>query len=64
MDRKDKTICKWSLNWEGSFRISQVFSNNAYKVKELGPEVRTLRINGKYLNKYKAMLQKIRITRE
>lgn len=56
MDQKDRTLGKWSPNWEGSFQTSHVFSNNSYEVKELDPEDQTLRINCKYLNKYKLML--------
>lgn len=46
---KDRTLCKGSQNWECSFRVSQVFSSNAYKIEELIPKSRILRINGKYL---------------
>lgn len=38
MDRKDMTLGKWSPNWEGPFRISQIFSNNAYKIEKLTHE--------------------------
>lgn len=64
MDQKNKTLGKWSQNREGPFQISQVFSNNDYKVKELGPEDRTQRINGMQFKKYKLMLQEIWITEE
>lgn len=47
MDRKDKTLREWSPNWEGSFKINQVFSNNAYEVEELSHEGRILGVNGK-----------------
>lgn len=33
MDQKDNTLGKWSPNWEGPFRIIQVFLNNAYEIK-------------------------------
>lgn len=49
INRMDKTLGKWSLNWEGPFRISQVFSFNAYEVEELGLGSQILRINGEYL---------------
>lgn len=29
MDRNDRTMGKWSPNWEGPFRVLKVFSNNA-----------------------------------
>lgn len=38
MDKKDRTLGKWSLNWEEPFRIMQAFTNNAYEVEELTPE--------------------------
>ncbi|XP_050897750.1 uncharacterized protein LOC127104611 [Lathyrus oleraceus] len=62
-DRRDKALGKWSPNWEGPFRISQVFSNNAYEIEELSPDSRILRVNGKYLKKYKPKLQEVRISR-
>ena len=64
MDQKNKTLGKWSQNREGPFQISQVFSNNDYKVKELGPDERTMRINDKYLKKNKPTLQEILIIEE
>lgn len=35
MDRRDKTLGKQSPNWEVSFKINQVFSNNVYEIEEL-----------------------------
>ena len=64
MDRKDKTLGKWSPNWEGPFKIVRVFSNNAYEIEELDSEGRIFRINGKYLKRYKPFLQEIRLTQE
>lgn len=32
MDKKDRTLGKWSPNWEGSFHILQAFLNNAYEI--------------------------------
>jgi hypothetical protein len=34
-----------------------VFSNGAYEIQELTPEQRSVNINGKYLKKYKPLLQ-------
>ena len=48
MDQNDRVLPKWSPNWEGLFRVVQVFSNNAYEILELTSEGRTLRVNGKY----------------
>lgn len=56
MDRKDRTLGNWSLNWEDPFRISQLFSNNAYEIAEVTIEGQIPRINYKYLKKYKPML--------
>ncbi|CAJ2674166.1 unnamed protein product [Trifolium pratense] len=38
MDKKDRVLGKWSPNWEGPFKIIQVFSNGAYEIEELTPE--------------------------
>jgi hypothetical protein len=51
MDRKDRVPGKWPSNWEGPFRISQIFSNGTYEIEELTPEKHSLNINGKYLKK-------------
>lgn len=59
MDRRDKTLSKWSPNWQGPFRIIEAFPNNAYEIEELTVDKRILRINGKYLKRYKPMLQEI-----
>lgn len=64
MDRRERTLGKWSPNWEGSFQVIQAFSNNAYEIEELVVDKRILRINGKYLKRYKSMLQEFRITKE
>lgn len=34
MDQKDKTLGKWSPNWEDMFQVTQFFSTNAYEIKE------------------------------
>ncbi|CAJ2646382.1 unnamed protein product [Trifolium pratense] len=64
MDKKDRVLGKWSPNWEGPFKIIQVFSNGAYEIEELTSEKRTLNINGKYLKKYKPTLLEINISTE
>ena len=64
MDKKDRCLGKWSPSWEGPWKILRVFSNNAYEIEELQEDQRILRINGKYLKKYKPMLQEIKITQE
>ncbi|XP_058733023.1 uncharacterized protein LOC131604610 [Vicia villosa] len=62
-DQKDKSLGKWSSNWEGPFRILRVFTNNAYEIEELASDHRILKVNGKYLKKYKPILQEIDIAR-
>ncbi|XP_050876734.1 uncharacterized protein LOC127080458 [Lathyrus oleraceus] len=61
MDHRDRTLGKWSPKWEGPFRVTRTYSNNAYEIEEVGGDQRVLRLNGKYLKKYKPMLQKIQI---
>ena len=61
MDKKNKALGKWSPQWEGPFRVLKVFSNNAYEVEELLDDKRVLKVNGKYLKKYKPSLREIRI---
>jgi len=64
MDRKNQVLGKWSPSWEGPWQILRVFTNNAYEIEELNDDQRILRINGKYLKKYKPMLQEIKIVQE
>lgn len=64
MDQKYKALGKWSPKWEGPFQILQVFSNGAYEIEELNKDKRILRVNGKYLKKYKPTLQEIKIINE
>lgn len=59
MDRNDRTMGKWSPNWEGPFRILKAFSNNAYEIEEIDLDRRILRVNGKYLKRYKPILQEV-----
>ena len=61
MDRRDRTLGKWSPKWERPFQVTRTYINNAYEIKELGGDQRVLRVNGKYLKKYKPMLQEIQI---
>ena len=41
-----------------------MFSNNAYEVEELANDNRIMHINGKYLKKYKPLLQEIKIVQD
>jgi len=64
MDKKNQVLGKWSPSWEGPWQILRAFLNNAYEIEELNDDQRILRINEKYLNKYKPMLQEIKIIQE
>lgn len=64
MDRKDRAFRKWSPKWKGHFQVTQVFSNSAYEIEELVGDRRLLKINGKYLKKYKPALQEVKIAKE
>nr|KYP50040.1 hypothetical protein KK1_028195 [Cajanus cajan] len=48
MDQKSRHLGKWSYNWEGPFIIDQVYSKNAYVIKEIKSNESKV-INGKYL---------------
>ena len=56
MDQRDKALGKWSPNWESPFRVIQTFFNNAYESEELALYKQILRVNGKYIKRYKPML--------
>jgi len=64
MDKKNQTLGKWSPSWEGPWQILRVFSNNVYEIEELNDDQRILRINGKYLKRYRPLLQEIMIIQE
>ncbi|XP_050915410.1 uncharacterized protein LOC127130448 [Lathyrus oleraceus] len=64
INQKDRTLGKWSPNWEGTFKTLQAYTNNAYEVEELTHEGRILRINVKYLKQYMPILQEIHINAE
>jgi len=64
MDKKNQALGKWSPSWEGPWKIFRVFSNNAYEIEELNDDQRILCINGKYLKRYRPLLQEIKIIQE
>ncbi|XP_050877321.1 uncharacterized protein LOC127081078 [Lathyrus oleraceus] len=64
MDRKDRALGKWSPKWEGPFQVLQIFSNGAYEIEELSEDKTILRVNGKYLKKYKPIIQEVKIRDE
>ncbi|XP_058766024.1 uncharacterized protein LOC131639550 [Vicia villosa] len=44
MDQKDKSLGKWSPNWEGPFRILRIFTDNAYEIEELASDHRIMKV--------------------
>nr|KYP38277.1 hypothetical protein KK1_040492 [Cajanus cajan] len=52
MDQKSRHLGKWSYNWEGLFIIDQVYTKNAYVIKEIDSNVTSRVINGKYLKQF------------
>nr|KYP39444.1 hypothetical protein KK1_039256 [Cajanus cajan] len=48
IDQKSRYLGKWSYNWEGPFIVEQVYSKNAYVIKEINSNVSKI-MNGKYL---------------
>nr|KYP43885.1 hypothetical protein KK1_034665 [Cajanus cajan] len=49
MDQRSRHLGKWSYNWESPFIIDQVYSKNAYMIKEINSNAASKVINGKYL---------------
>nr|KYP55434.1 Transposon Ty3-G Gag-Pol polyprotein [Cajanus cajan] len=52
MDQKSRYLGKWSYNWEGPFLVEQVYSKNAYVIKEINNSSASKVINGKYLKHF------------
>nr|KYP40123.1 hypothetical protein KK1_038551 [Cajanus cajan] len=48
IDQKSRYLGKWSYNWEGPFLFEQVYSKNAYVIKEIKSNVSKV-MNRKYL---------------
>lgn len=42
LNKKDRTLEKWSPNCEEPFRVNKVFPNNAYEIEELNLDNHTL----------------------
>ena len=49
---KDRAFGKWSLNWEGPFRVVRCAPGNAYILKTLLGKEFTWAINGRFLKKF------------
>nr|KYP42029.1 hypothetical protein KK1_036592 [Cajanus cajan] len=52
MNQKSRDRGKWTYNWEGSFIIERLYSNNEYLIKEINSRNTSKVINGKYLKKF------------
>nr|KYP33212.1 hypothetical protein KK1_045958 [Cajanus cajan] len=52
IDQKSQHLGKWSYNWECPFIIDQVYSKNAYVIKETNSRLASKVINEKYLKKF------------
>ena len=52
IDSKERELGKWSLNWEGPFKVHQVLLGNNYWLSSLEGESHKRFMNGKYLKKY------------
>ncbi|XP_073019371.1 uncharacterized protein [Primulina eburnea] len=49
---KDRELGKWSLNWEGPFKVHKLLDGNAYRLSSLDGHPHKRCINGKYLKSY------------
>ena len=61
VDKRSRTLGKWSPNWEGPFKTESVFSGNAYAFVDLNNGLKIASINGKCLKQYKPTIYEIRI---
>ena len=61
IDKKSRTLGKWSPNWEGPFKIEKVFSGNTYALVDVKNGLKIALINGKYLKSYKPVIYEINI---
>jgi hypothetical protein len=46
------TFGKWSLNWEGLYKIKEVIPENSYMVRSIQRTSLPRTLDGKYLKKY------------
>ncbi|XP_015941283.1 uncharacterized protein LOC107466794 [Arachis duranensis] len=56
MEKKSRVLGKWSHTWEGPFQIVELYSGNAYRIKDIESENVVKSINGKYLKQYHCLL--------
>ncbi|XP_072077892.1 uncharacterized protein [Arachis hypogaea] len=56
MEKKSRVLGKWSHTWEGPFQVIGLYSENAYRIKDIESGNITTSINGKYLKQYHCLL--------
>jgi hypothetical protein len=49
---KSNQFGKWSLNWDGPYKVIKVMSSNSYLLETLQGERLKVAFNGRYLKKY------------
>src|SRR6185436_2569377 len=49
---KSNKFSKWSLSWEGPYKIIKVISGNSYMMETVQDESLPIAINGRYLKKF------------
>ncbi|XP_016164410.1 protein NYNRIN-like [Arachis ipaensis] len=55
MEKKSRFLGKWSPTWEGHFQVIELYSGNAYRIKDIDSGNVINSINGKYLKQYRCM---------
>ncbi|XP_016195752.1 uncharacterized protein LOC107636777 [Arachis ipaensis] len=52
MEKKSRFLGKWSHTWEAPFQVIDLYSRNAYRIKDIDSGNMVKSINGKYLKQY------------
>ncbi|XP_016192651.1 uncharacterized protein LOC107633552 [Arachis ipaensis] len=55
MKKKSRFLGKWSHTWEGHFQVIDLYSKNAYRIKDIDSGNVIKSINRKYLKQYRCM---------
>ncbi|XP_016172849.1 uncharacterized protein LOC107615274 [Arachis ipaensis] len=53
IEKKSRFLGKWSHTWEGPFQVIELYSGNAYRIKDIDYGNVINSINGKYLKQYR-----------
>ena len=61
IDKKSRTLGKWSPHWEEPFKIEKVFLGKAYALVDVNSGLKIGSINGKYLKQYRPPIYEIKI---